>query len=161
MTLIELLIATTMSLVVMGAAMGFLATGQRSAQQTGSRAETLGAQRVVLERMTRDMRQAQTVNVVSPSIVDLQIPAPGTTLLRPVRYDCSQASSCRRQQGVPGGALSANAATILTGVQSATFSTSSVAASQDYIQVELVVRTPGRTQGAALSAGVFVRNKAG
>jgi Tfp pilus assembly protein PilW len=158
-SLTELLVATSMMLVVLFAAMGFAEIAPRSASGAIDRSGALATQRTGLERMTRELRQALTLNATTPGVVEFQLYRPGTGAVRQVRYDCSQAGECRRSEGPAGGPL-ANTDTLVTGVQSASFTSQTLSASQDYLTISLWVNVPNRAHPIALEDGVHLRNKA-
>jgi len=104
-TLVELLLAMTMSLVAAGAGLTFLGiAGQRNAANQ-RHADAVQEAQVSLERMTRELRQANWVRFRSSAVVDADVPVrPGpniTATRRLVRYDCSQGTRCVRLEGDP------------------------------------------------------------
>lgn len=159
-TLVELLVATAIGLVVMLAIAGFATFAQRSQSDTGARADRLGAQRQALEQMTRELRQATTINTTTPGLVDFQVygSAPGS--VRQIRYDCRTSQRCRRYEGPVPGSLTLTNDALVENVNTATFTTQTVAASQDYVGIELRVALPNRPLPIPLTDGVHLRNKA-
>lgn len=160
-TLVEALVAGAIGIVLLLAVQNLVGVATRSQAGTGARSETLGAQRVALERMTRELRQATTINATTPGLVEFQIygSAPGTA--RQIRYDCRTSNSCRRYDGPAGGSWTLTNDALVQNVQSATFTTETYAASQDYVAIDLRVSLPGRSLPITLSDGVHLRNKAG
>ncbi len=115
-TLIELIIAMTMTLVIAVAAIGLLLAGQR--QQTGQqvRVDSLDRARDGMERMAREVREAARIDSpaggTSGLILNIRTPivASGGSELRLVRFDCSGASTlgaglrkCTRAQETGAG----------------------------------------------------------
>lgn len=101
-TLIELLVAmplAIMALLAIDAA--FFSTGRRHVELQQRTAALTQAQ-VGVERMMRELRQANWVYVRSSQVVDLEVqvrPGPGVpSRPRLVRFDCTNAS-CRRLEG--------------------------------------------------------------
>jgi Tfp pilus assembly protein PilW len=101
-TLIELVVAMPIAVVLIGVIVATLGSAGRSQQDVERRSEALSQGQIGLERMTRELRQAQWVLFRSSSVVDLQVPvrAAGatTSTSRLVRYDCSGAA-CVRSEG--------------------------------------------------------------
>lgn len=61
LTLIELLVAATMSVIVVGAATSMLISAVRQQPQISQRSQNISTARYVLERMTREIRNGITV----------------------------------------------------------------------------------------------------
>ncbi len=159
-TLVELLVATSIGLVVMLAIAGFADIAQRSQSDTGARSDRLGAQRQALEQMTRELRQATTINAATPGLVDFQVYGSAPGAMRQIRYDCRTGQRCRRYEGPVPGSLALTNDSLVENVDTATFTTQTLAASQDYIGIELRVALPDRPLPISLSDGVHLRNKA-
>lgn len=187
-TLIELMVTVVLTMVIFLAASGFWVIADDNQRDTGDRVETLAEQRIALERMTRELRQAQDVSVANAgTTVDLGIPVPQASpsppLLKPIRYDCSQLSECRRYEGPAGGALDLTTTNaVATGVltDAATpeiagdvppifslqrLDATTPATSYDYLGIDLrlelpdPIRAPVRErQPIALTDGVHLRN---
>jgi Tfp pilus assembly protein PilW len=159
MTLVELLVAAAIGMALFLGSMVLFNSIARIQEGVGNRVEGLAQQRVGLERMTRELRQALTVNLTGPHVVDFQLRRPATAAVREVRFDCGQAAQCRRYEGPLGGPLGPNYAPLVSGVQSASFAVETLAASQDYLAIELRVAVPGREMPIVLADGVHLRNK--
>ena len=104
-TLIELLLAMAMSLVAAGAGLAMLGlVGQRNLENR-RHAERVSSSQIALERMTRELRQANWIRFRSSAVIDADVPVrPGPAAAatrRLVRYDCSQGTSCTRFEGDP------------------------------------------------------------
>lgn len=102
-TLVELLLAMTMSLVAAGAGLSLLGlVGQRNLENTRHSERVRGAQ-IELERITRELRQATWVQFRSSAVVDAEVPVrsgpTASATRRLVRYDCSQGTTCERLEG--------------------------------------------------------------
>ncbi len=98
-TLIELLVATTVGLLVAGAALALVDSVARIAPRDQERAHAIREAQVGLDRMTRELRQAQSVNGATSTLMDIDVTIGAVTLR--VIYDCSRAR-CVRRQGMPG-----------------------------------------------------------
>ncbi len=161
-SLIELLVASSMALVVAFAAMNFSEVAARGEDRTADRAEALGAARVGLERMTRELRQATSVKVdaATPAVIDLQVHSIQAGATVNVRYDCSQAAECRRYQYPIGGTLPTAYQVVIANVRAATFTVQTYTDSDDYVGVELAVAVPGHAP-VSLTDGVHLPNQDG
>jgi prepilin-type N-terminal cleavage/methylation domain-containing protein len=129
-TLIELLVAIVLALVVAGAAMSFLIVTTDQQNVVASRAVSARQAEVVLQRLTREVREAQNivsattgtnttpVNVTygaGSSSVSFYLPGAGSTSAGTrVTWTCTAGASCTRTTGT-------TTVTELTGVSSANF----------------------------------------
>lgn len=100
--MIELLVAMPVAVLLIGIVVGALGAAGRSQLDVEHRTEGLSQGQIGLERMTRELRQAQWVVFRSGSVIDLQAPvrSAGATTGAPrlVRYDCST-TACIRSEG--------------------------------------------------------------
>ncbi len=171
-TLIELIVASTMTLVIAVAAMGLLLTGQR--QQTGqqTRVDSLDRARDGIERMTREIREAARIDAPagggSGQVLDIRAPvtATGGSELRLIRYDCSQASTlgnglrkCTRAQetGAGTGALGAPV-TVVDGITNTDVFTAAAGAAPRAVTVRFNQRAAGSPNPVSLLATIAIRN---
>lgn len=103
-TLIELLVAMPIALVLLGLVVQALGNAGRQQRDIERRTATLTSAQLGLERMTRELRQAQWVYFRSSSRIDLlvNVRAAPTAAGAPklVRYDCS-GDTCDRSEGGP------------------------------------------------------------
>ena len=104
-TLVELLLAMTMSLVAAGAGLTMLGlVGQKNAEHT-KYADRVSRTQISLERMTRELRQANWLQFTSSMVVDIDVPVrpdpDSPSVDRHVRYDCSAGTTCVRHEGPP------------------------------------------------------------
>jgi type II secretory pathway pseudopilin PulG len=126
-TLIEMLVASTMSVVVVGAVSLLLISALRAQPQISKRAENISSARWVLERLTREIRDGAVVDRASSSSVSFQTyvrhtSCGGTTILDSrlpaikceVTYTCTTAS-CTRTETAPGF-YTGTARTIFSGI---------------------------------------------
>ena len=101
-TLIELLVAMPMAVALLGLVTQAFVTGASDQRRVERRAAALSAANTGLERMTRELRQANWVYFTSSQIVDVEAmvrPNPLTDAIkRHVRYDCST-GACWRYEG--------------------------------------------------------------
>jgi type II secretory pathway pseudopilin PulG len=110
-TLIELLVAATMGLVVLGAAVMMFVGAIKSEPRTSSKVAAIEQGRIAVERITRDVRQASSVLTYSPSQLALITyvkqstcngGAASTTIQCRVTYSCS-GGACSRTVAQPNG----------------------------------------------------------
>jgi type II secretory pathway pseudopilin PulG len=114
LTLIELLVASTMSVVIVGAAGSMLISTVKDQPQLSKRAQTISTARFVLERMTREIRNGVTVDQATATKVSFRTyvrhtTCGGTTLLASgtpaikceVTYSCTT-TSCSRIEANEG-----------------------------------------------------------
>ena len=158
----ELILVSGMTIVIFAASLNFVQISASHQQGTGGRADALSQQRAGLERMTREVRQALTITASNPAIANIQKYAVGGASLIQVRFDCSAGSVCKRYEAPDGVTITSSHLThdqLVSGVQSAVFTPSTIASASDYVTVELQVSSAGRTSPSVLSDGVHLRNK--
>lgn len=126
-TLIEMLVAMTMGVVVMGGVMILLIGAMRSQPKLDSQATNIQTARWVLERMTREIRDGVVVDKATASSVSFQTYvrhatcgssttlASGASAIKcEVTYSCS-GETCTRLEAAPG-VYTGSPATIFTGL---------------------------------------------
>lgn len=103
-TLIEVLVAIPMAVALLGLVTQAFVTGSRDQRRLELRTAALNQANTGLERMTRELRQANWVFFTSSQVIDAEaMVRPGPTeqaVQRHVRYDCS-AGACWRYEGPP------------------------------------------------------------
>lgn len=183
-TLLEVLVAATLSIVVVGGPLAFIIVSIN--QQNGASSRTVAAQQaeIGLERLARDLRSAIQLTAVSGTPLGVTVSSSGTpkvtqiafsiptpnavTTAQSVTWRCTDGGSCTRQLG------SAAAASEITGVTSTTLTTSSGAAlalpatNPDYIGITLNLQVTsqlglnGVARGASnpivVQTGIDLRN---
>lgn len=101
-TLIELLVAMPIAVALLGLVTQAFVTGAKDHRIVERRAAAVSAANTGLERMTRELRQANWVYFTSSQIVDVEaMVRPNATTpatVRHVRYDCSR-GACWRHEG--------------------------------------------------------------
>jgi type II secretory pathway pseudopilin PulG len=105
MTLVELLVVITMTLVVSAAAMTMLTAATQTETRDQSWAQAVSAAQSGLARMVHDLRQATSFLLVAPNKIEFTLVVNGTTYN--VLYDCTASDSrgspytrCARTQAV-------------------------------------------------------------
>lgn len=104
-TLVEVLVAIPMMLVVLSAVLNLYQTAARSHSRTYDRAHGLAQQRIGLERMSRELRQAGLVRYNNSHAIEVQTCNPGAACAtkRWVRYECGLGKVCVRSQAPDAG----------------------------------------------------------
>lgn len=117
-TLVELLVTITLSLLLLGSSLNLLASSSGSHDRTQARANTVDQVQVGVARLMHELHQAEALNFFSSQVVDAELWTTGgsTPTLRRVRYDCSTGRECRRYEAPSGAALPANYAVLVTEV---------------------------------------------
>ena len=169
-TLIELLVASSMGVVLLGALGSLVISAMRTQPQISERAEAISSARWVLERLTREIRNGEKVDSATASTVSFQTyvrhaTCGGTTLLASttpsikceVTYTCTT-TYCSRIEAVPG-VYTGTAKRIFTGINdSNVFSYSPSAAAPTYISATLRIPNPRGPGALTVSDGASLRN---
>lgn len=167
LTLIELLVAATLGLVVVGGAMVMLLGAVRSEPRTASNVGAIQEARVVAERITRELRQGASI-VQTPSASSLAIVTyvkanscsggPGSsTIPCRVTYSCT-GGACTRQVSEPDGTAPGPAIRVVDGLaDNSVFSYSPGAAEPEYVGVSFQLETENGG-GVTLGDGAALRN---
>lgn len=155
------MIGSMLALVVLGAVVMTLVRGLNDHGEQVNRAVTTQDVSARLERLTREIRNATAVQVVSSTQIDLVTPlrhGGNTSTLRRVVYTCAS-QVCRRDHGPVGGSLSGSSETILSGVlNSDIFNGSPGHDSPSYVTLNLRVASgPASSQPVEFQDGVSVR----
>lgn len=130
LTLVELLVASAMSVVLVGAVMSMLISAMRAQPDVSERAQDISSARWVLERMTREIRNGVRVDQVGASNFSLltyvrRTECGGGTPVSPstpaikcqVTYQCT-ATSCTRMEAAEGQ-YTGTPRTVFSGINSA------------------------------------------
>jgi type II secretory pathway pseudopilin PulG len=169
-TLIEMLVAMTMGVVVMGGVLILLIGAMRTQPRLEHQGTNIQTARWVLERMTREIRDGIVVDKETASSVSFQTyvrhtTCGGTTTLAstatPIRcevtYTCSGAS-CTRLEAGPG-IYAGTATRIFSGLSNpGSVFTWSPAKSPTYIGVTLEIHDSEGSGGLKASDGASLRN---
>lgn len=170
-TLVELLVASTMGVVLLGAVGSLLVSALRDQPGISQKAVNIQTERWVLERMTRELRDGVVVDKATASSVSFQtyvrdstcggatvLPSTSPSIKCEVTYTCS-GTSCTRIEAAPG-VYTGTATTIFTGLSnsSSVFSYSPNTTSPTYVGVTLTIPNPSGSGGLTASDGVSLRN---
>ncbi|HEV2791243.1 MAG TPA: type II secretion system protein [Solirubrobacterales bacterium] len=130
LTMIELIVASMMSVVLVGAAMSMVISSVRSQPEISKRAQSISTARWVMERMTREIRNGIGVDVATASKVSFLgyvrhstcgssgALASGTPAIKcQITYQCTT-TSCSRIEA-PDGVMTGTAVTLFSGIDSA------------------------------------------
>jgi Tfp pilus assembly protein PilW len=173
LTLVELLVASAMGVILMGAVGSLLISAVRDQPKASQKAADIQTARWVLARMTRELRSGFVVHTVGTSTVSFETlvrhtscgsstPLPATTpaIKCEVRYSCA-ASSCTRTETAPGVTSGGTAVRIFSGLSNAAsvFSYLPNETVPTYVRVTLSLPSPTAGSGATtVSDGASLRN---
>lgn len=169
-TLIEMMVAMTMGVVVMGGVMILLIGAMRSQPRLEKQATNIATARFALERMTRELRNGIVVDKYTASSVSFQTyvrhtTCGGSTMSSSsvsatkceVTYTCSS-TSCTRIEAAPG-VYTGTATTIFSGISNASsVFTWSPSTSPTYVGVTLKIPDPEGSGALTASDGASLRN---
>lgn len=168
LTLIELMVAATLGLIVVGGALGMFMSSLRSEPRTASKVTAIQQGRTTVERITRELRQGTEVPTATSSqlAIETYVRAascggePASTSIRcRVTYNCS-GNACTRAVSPPGGGVPGSATQVvsgLTGPNVFSYSYLPEAEEPSYVGVELALST-GDGVPVTLEDGVALRN---
>ncbi len=167
-----MLVGMTIALVIGAAALALLDVSTPLANTELERQNDVGEARVGLERMVRELRQADSVNTTSPTLIDINLSR--ATGSRRVVYSCGVPSataglrSCMRYEGAIDGAVSSTGTMVVDGLVNGTSASPVFAYTPDavrpvYTTIALIlrargVRASGYKHNIALRGGFFIRN---
>ncbi|MGN6253907.1 MAG: PilW family protein [Solirubrobacterales bacterium] len=169
-TLVEMLVAMTLGVVVMGGVLILLIGAMRSQPRLDKQATNIQTARFVLERMTQEIRNGIKVDNPTASSISFEAyvrhaTCGGTTNLAstaaPIKceitYRCS-GSSCTRTEAAPG-VYTGTATTIFTGLSNASSVFNwSPSTSPTYIGITLKIPDPEGSGALTASDGASLRN---
>jgi type II secretory pathway pseudopilin PulG len=72
LTLVELLVATAMTIIITGAAVALMVSALHKQQNVTSRSDRIGEARNAIEKITNDIRQGRKVTVAGPTGVTIE-----------------------------------------------------------------------------------------
>jgi len=169
LTLIELLVASTMAMVVLGGAVTVFVGAVRSEPRTSSKVSAIEQGRIAVERMTRELRQGFNLTGAGPAGLSFvsyvpesscgASPATDSKELCRVTYDC-EGGECTRTVAEPDGAGAGAAVQVVSGLSSSevfSYSPEEAEAEPEYVGVTLSFET--REGGpVVVSDGAALRN---
>lgn len=133
LSLIELLVASAMSVLLVAAGGAMLISAVSGQPDVSDRAQKVGTARWVQERMTRELRGGIRVDEATPSAISFvaqvrseecggtgTLPADEPSRLCQVTYDCSSGTSCTRAEAEKDDVGGGVPRTLIGGLASAT-----------------------------------------
>lgn len=166
-TLVELLVGMTLTLVMMSLALDLLGTGTRTQDRAVARADTVAQVQEGVSRLMRDLHQVASFNFLSDQVVDVDIrQSPTSSTLVRVRYDCSQGAACRRYEAAPGQSLPpvgqpmpVPGVVLAEGiVDPKVFTANPDAVNPRWVGIRLVLKVRGATQPVVVTDGTSMPN---
>jgi prepilin-type N-terminal cleavage/methylation domain-containing protein len=164
-TLIELLVATTLGLVVVGAALAMFIGGVRSEPRTAAKVAAIQDARVVLDRITREVRQGIEVEASLPSRLEILTyvkatscdgsPA-ATSIPCKVTYECA-GDACTRTVAEPDGSSVGSPRQVVDGLVSTNVFDVEPDTDPTYVGVNFTLIS-GDDDPVTLGDGVALRN---
>jgi Tfp pilus assembly protein PilW len=165
LTLIELLIAASVGLVVVGGALTMFVGAIRSEPRTASKVAAIQQARTTIERITRELRQGLETPTATSSKLEIVTyvkvatcggAAASTSIPCRVIYECG-AGKCTRKVAQPNGTAPGPAVEVASDLASTSvFSYLPNATDPTYVGVSLSVISDG--EPVVLSDGVALRN---
>jgi type II secretory pathway pseudopilin PulG len=170
LTLVELLVASALSVVVMGAVVTLVIGAVRDQPKISKQSQNITTARGVLERMTREIRSGIAVTSSGASKLSFEgyvrhSTCGGSTLLASsaapivcsITYECS-VTSCSRLES-PKGSTSGTPQLIFSGINSSqVFTYAPNATAPTYVKVTLRLPNPSGTGALTISDGASLRN---
>jgi Prokaryotic N-terminal methylation motif len=164
LTLVELLVAASLGLVVVGAGMSIFVSSIRSEPRTASKVDAIQRARVTADRITRELRQGLEVKTASPSqleivtyvkTADCSGAAASTSMPCEVTYACSS-SACTRTVAEPDGTEPGPTVQVVSGLASAAVFDPQPTGDPSYVGVTFSLAAEG--DPVMVEDGVALRN---
>ena len=170
MTLIELLVASAMGVVLLGAVGTMIVGSLRQQPQVTRKAADVQTARWVMERFTRELRAGVVIDKASASSVSFQtyvrrttcggtgVPSSASPSIKcEVTYTCS-GGTCTRSEAAPGF-YNGTANTIFTGLgNSSSVFTYSPATTPTYVGITITIPASGSNYSTTVTDGASLRN---
>lgn len=164
MTLVELLIASSVGLMVVGAALAMFIGGVRSEPKTAAKIAAIQDARVTLDRITRELRQGLSVEASASHLEIVTYVKAATCAGAPastsipckVTYDCED-DVCTRTVAEPDGSAPGPATLVVDGLVSPNVFDAEPDVDPTYIGVDFVL-VSGDDDPVTLGDGVALRN---
>jgi type II secretory pathway pseudopilin PulG len=173
-TLTELLVGAGMGIVLMGAVATLVVSALKYQPNISKKAENVTTARVVLDRMTHELRSGERVEVAEPSRVvfigySRRSPCGGSTNLAAgqpsipcrITYSCTSTSCSRTEVSPSSAANSGTPQTIFNGINSNqvfTYQPSLTPAEITYVKATLRMPDPRGAGSLTVSDGASLRN---
>jgi Tfp pilus assembly protein PilW len=176
LTLVELVVASAMGVILMGAVGSLVISAVRAQPKASQKAADIQTARWVLERMTRELRAGFIIHEAKASTVAFEtyvrhVSCGSSTALAPalpaikceVRYSCA-VSTCTRTETAPGVLTGGTAVTIFKGLSNAAavftyLPTDLPATASTYVRISLSLpSSTGGSGGTTVSDAASLRN---
>jgi len=171
LTLVELLVASAMGVVLLGAVGSMVLSTTRSQPEISERAQNVSTARWVLERLTREIRNGVAVDEATASTVSLRTylrrascgggtaSSASPAIECQVTYACTT-TACTRREAAPGAPAEEGAeTTIFSGIDdSNVFSYAPSAEEPTYVEITLHIPNPSGPADLTVSDGASLRN---
>jgi prepilin-type N-terminal cleavage/methylation domain-containing protein len=169
-TLVELLVASAMGVIVMGAVASLVISAVRDQPRISQQAQNITTARWVLERLTHEIRNGVSVTKANSNEVSFQayvrhstcggtasLPSTSPAIKCQVTYICT-ATGCSRTESAPG-IYTGTPRPIFSGINSSqVFTYAPSAASATYVKATLRLPNPSGTGALTVSDGASLRN---
>ena len=160
MSLTETTVALALFLIIVGVLFSLLSGALRNQDKSVHRALTTQAATAAAERLTRDIRNATAVSILTSAKLDLRTAVRGgapTSTIRHVVWDCSLGQRCTRQEGPVGGALASRVEDVVPGVVNGDVFTGTPGSTDPpYVTIKLNISV-NQSQPIQFQDGVTVR----
>ena len=168
-TLVELLVASMMGVVVMGAVASLVISAVRAQPKISQQAQNVTTARWVLERLTHEIRIGLSVSKANPSEVSFQtyvrhstcggttsLPSSTPSIKCQVTYACTT-TACSRSESAPG-TYTGTPKQIFSGIDSNQVFTYAPTSHPTYVKITLRLPNPSGTGSLTISDGASLRN---
>ena len=120
-TLVEVLVATVLSMIVIGAAVTVFTVSLASQARVRTQSAGIQEARTVMEQMTRELRQGSSVPSASASQLSVityvhDTTCGTTTPVCRVTYSCTSAGTCSRTVSAPDGSSPGSPVQLISGL---------------------------------------------
>jgi Tfp pilus assembly protein PilW len=170
LTLVELLVASAMSVILLGALGSMLVSAMKHQPELTKRADNISTARWVLERMTREIRNGVRVDNATPTSVSFQtyvrhatcgsvtpLESASPSIKCEVTYNCTPAS-CSRIEAAPK-VFTGTETMIFSGIDDANvFTYLPNETAPTYIGIRLHIPNPSGSSATTVSDGASLRN---
>lgn len=168
-TLVELLVASAMGVVVMGAVASLVISAVRDQPRISKQAQNITTARWVLERMTREIRGGIAIKEATPSKVSFEsyvrhtacggttvLPSASPSIKCRVTFECST-TACSRTESAPATSVG-TPRQIFSGIDSSQVFTYVPENQPTYVKVTLRLPNPRGPGALTVSNGASLRN---
>jgi prepilin-type N-terminal cleavage/methylation domain-containing protein len=167
MTLIELLVAMPLALLLLFAALNAMDVTAKNQSRITKRSQAATQAKVGLDRMVREVREADSLTLLSSQIIEIVTPVRPTTgtssyagNLRLVRYDCT-GGRCTRYEGPKTGPVGTTGKVLVSDVRNQdVFAPTPDFVNPTFLGIKLRIAITGQSNTLNVTDGVNLRNKA-